>query len=193
MNLRVVADRENLPALPALAKLAVERGWLDQPESRFKPQIGRNYELFGCASRQGRDQLFDRLAQWTEYVALSGMHPELRRFHQPRLHGMCHLAETGEWPPATFDSCPAAKKEWAFAPDGGVYGFTATVGHRAPQLGTCAPTIDLNEDVIANWRTGRFSPSQPAKPAPWQPCAAEDAERSPWIARERCWRPIAVP
>ena len=153
VNLRVVVDRENLPALPALAKLALDRRWLDQPDSRFKTQIGRNYELFGCASRQGREQLFDRLALWTEYVALSETHPELWRFHQPRLHGMRHLAETGEWPPATFDSCPAAKKEWAFTPDGGVYGCTATVGHRAHQLGTYAPTIELNEAAIASWRS----------------------------------------
>ncbi len=152
VNLRVVVDRENLPALPALARLAQERGWLDQPESRFKTQIGRNYELFGCASRQGREQLFDRLELWSEYLALAEMHPELRRFHQPRLHGMRHLAETGEWPPATFDSCPAAKKEWAFAPDGGLYGCTATVGHRAHRLGSYAPTIERDEAAIARWR-----------------------------------------
>jgi MoaA/NifB/PqqE/SkfB family radical SAM enzyme len=66
VNLRVVVDRENLPALPVLARLAAERGWPDRPESAFKTQIGRNYELFGCASRQGREQLFDRLELWTD-------------------------------------------------------------------------------------------------------------------------------
>jgi uncharacterized protein len=152
VNLRVVVDRENLPALPALARLAAERGWLDRPESAFKTQIGRNYELFGCASRQGREQLFDRLELWTAYLALAEVHSELRRFHQPRLHGMRHLAETGEWPPATFDSCPAAKKEWAFAPDGGLYGCTATVGHQAHRLGSYAPNIERDEDAIARWR-----------------------------------------
>ncbi|HEX7599646.1 MAG TPA: radical SAM protein, partial [Polyangia bacterium] len=61
VNLRVVVDRENLPALPVLARVAAQRGWLDRSEALFKTQIGRNYELFGCASRQGREQLFDRL------------------------------------------------------------------------------------------------------------------------------------
>jgi uncharacterized protein len=65
---------------------------------------------------------------------------------------MRHLAETGEWPPATFDSCPAAKKEWAFAPDGGLYGCTATVGHQAHRLGRYAPIIERDEDAIARWR-----------------------------------------
>ncbi len=151
VNLRVVVDRDNLPALPALAELAAERGWLDQPRERFKTQIGRNYELFGCASQQGREQLFGRLELWSRYVALAELHPVLRRLHQPRFHGLRHLAETGEFPSANFDSCPATKKEWAFAPDGGVYGCTATVGHRAHRLGTFAPTITRDEQAIERW------------------------------------------
>jgi uncharacterized protein len=118
----------------------------------WKTQLGRNYELFGCASRQGREQLFDRLELWSSYVALADEHPVLRRFHQPRFHGMRHLAETGDFPVANFDGCPATKKEWAFGPDGGVYGCTATVGHAKHRLGTFAPTVTRDEDAIARWR-----------------------------------------
>jgi uncharacterized protein len=153
VNLRVVVDRENLATLPALAALAEARGWLDRPQAAFKTQIGRNYELFGCASRQGREQLFDRLELWTSYIALAEAHPVLRRFHQPRLHGMRHLAETGEFPVANFDGCPATKKEWAFGPDGGVYGCTATVGHAQHRLGTFAPAITRDEQAIERWRS----------------------------------------
>jgi uncharacterized protein len=153
VNLRVVVDRENLAALPALASLAEQHGWLSRPESAFKTQVGRNYELFGCASRQGREQLFDRLELWTSYVALAEEHPVLRRFHQPRLHGMRHLAETGEFPVASFDGCPATKKEWAFGPDGGVYGCTATVGHARHRLGAFAPAITRDEQAIEAWRS----------------------------------------
>jgi uncharacterized protein len=153
VNLRVVVDRENLAALPALAALAEERGWLGRPESAFKTQIGRNYELFGCASRQGREQLFDRVELWSSYLALAEEHPSLRRFHQPRLHGLRHLAETGEFPVANFDGCPATKKEWAFGPDGGVYGCTATVGHVRHRLGSYAPTVTRDEQAIEAWRT----------------------------------------
>ena len=151
VNLRVVVDRENLLALPALAVLAEERGWLARPPALWKTQLGRNYELFGCASRQGREQLFDRLELWSSYVVLADEHPVLRRFHQPRFHGMRHLAETGDFPAANFDGCPATKKEWAFGPDGGVYGCTATVGHAKHRLGTFAPTITRDEDAIARW------------------------------------------
>ena len=100
VNLRVVADRENLPALPALARLAEEKGWLDLPERRFKTQIGRNYELFGCASRQARGALFDRVELWTEWARLAEAHPVLRRFHRPRLHGARHLARLAAALPA---------------------------------------------------------------------------------------------
>jgi uncharacterized protein len=161
VNLRVVADRENLSSLPELAALAAARGWLDLPESRFKTQVGRNYELFGCASRQPAAALFDRVELWAEYLALSERHPELRRFHRPRFHGMRHLAETGELPPPNFDACPAAKKEWAFAPDGGVYGCTATVGNPRYRLGRFHPEVARDEAAIARWR-GRSVFSIPA-------------------------------
>lgn len=46
----------------------------------------------------------------------------------------------------------AAKKELAFAPDGGLYGCTATVGHQAHRLGSYAPNTERDEDAIARWR-----------------------------------------
>jgi uncharacterized protein len=151
VNLRVVADRENLPALPELAAFASARGWLDLPASRFKTQVGRNYELFGCASRQDRGALFDRVELWAEYLKLAEAHPELRRFHRPRFHGLGHLAEAGELPAPNFDACPAAKTEWAFGPDGSVYGCTATVGHPAHRLGRYFPAEERDEAAIARW------------------------------------------
>jgi uncharacterized protein len=152
INLRVVVDRENLPSLPALAALAEQRGWLALPESRFKTQVGRNYELFGCASRQRPEQLFDRLELWTQYAALADEHPVLRRFHRPRFHGLRQLAETGTFPVPSFDACPAVKKEWAFAPDGAIYGCTATVGHPDHRLGRYAPQVERDEAAIARLR-----------------------------------------
>ncbi len=152
VSLRVVVDRENLEALPELAALAALRGWLDRPESRFRTQVGRNYELFGCAAGQRRDQLFDRLELWARYVSLCEAHPVLRRFHQPRFHGIRHLVEAGELPSPNFDACPATKKEWAFSPDGGLYGCTATVGNPRYRLGTFHPAAERDEGAIARWR-----------------------------------------
>jgi len=152
VNLRVVADRENLASLPELAAFAAGKGWLDLPSSHFKTQIGRNYELFGCASRQEKGALFDRVELWARYLELSEAHPELRRFHRPRFHGIGHLADTGELPAPNFDACPAAKKEWAFGPDGSVYGCTATVGHPAHRLGRFHPEPVRDEEAIARWR-----------------------------------------
>lgn len=152
VNLRVVADRDNLPHLPALAAVADAHGWLDLPEARFKTQVGRNYELFGCASRQQQGALFDRVELWAEYLRLAEVHPVLRRFHRPRFHGLRHLAEQGELPVPNFDACPAAKKEWAFSPDGGLYGCTATVGNPRFRLGSFHPEIVRDEAAIAPWQ-----------------------------------------
>ena len=152
VNLRVVVDRDNMEHLPALAQIAQEKGWLHLPESRFKTQIGRNYELFGCAAQQHRDALFDRVTLWTRFAELAGAHPALKRFHLPRFHGIRHLAENGELPVANFDACPAAKKEWAFSPDGGLYGCTATVGNPRYRLGSFWPELRIDEAAVAPWQ-----------------------------------------
>jgi uncharacterized protein len=152
VNLRVVVDRENLPSLPELAAFAEERGWLALAPERFKTQIGRNYELFGCASRQRREDLYDRVALWAAFVELAEQHPVVGRFHRPRFHGIAHLVETGELPAANFDACPAAKKEWAFSPDGGIYGCTATVGNPRHRLGSFWPEPHLDAAAVAPWQ-----------------------------------------
>jgi uncharacterized protein len=154
INLRVVVDRANLTALPELARFIEAKGWLDLPVAQFKTQVGRNYELFGCAASQRRSDLFERAELWATYVELSEREPVLRRFYRPRFHGMAHLAETGELPAPNFDACPAAKKEWAFGPDGTLYGCTATVGNSAYKLGRFHPTVERDEAAIAQW-TGR--------------------------------------
>jgi uncharacterized protein len=161
VNLRVVVDRENLDALPALAELAASKGWLDLPPHAFKTQVGRNYELFGCASGQRGDALLGRLELWARYVELAEAHPVLRRFHEPRFHGVGHLARSGELPAPSFDACPATKKEWAFGPDGKLYGCTATVGHPGHALGSFHPEIVRDERAIAAWR-GRSALTIPA-------------------------------
>jgi uncharacterized protein len=151
VNLRVVADRANLPALPELARVCEARGWLDLPPAKFKTQVGRNYELFGCAAGQKRSDLLGRAELWASYVELAEREPVLRRFHRPRFHGLAHLADNGELPAPNFDACPAAKKEWAFAPDGTVYGCTATVGNAAYKLGRFHPAVEKDDAAIATW------------------------------------------
>jgi uncharacterized protein len=152
VNLRVVVDRDNLDSLVELARLAQDKGWLGLGDHRFKTQVGRNYELFGCAAGQKRDSLLDRLELWTRFARLVHDYPELGHFYRPRFHGIRHLSETGEFSPPNFDACPATKKEWAFGPDGYLYGCTATVGHPEFRLGTYAPEILRDEAAIARFR-----------------------------------------
>lgn len=151
VNLRVVVDKANLPSLPELARLAESKGWLDLPEERFKTQVGRNYELFGCAAGQRRSDLYERAELWAAYVELAEREAVLRRFYRPRFHGIGHLAATGELPAPNFDACPATKKEWAFGPDGSLYGCTATVGNPRYRLGRFHPAVERDEKAIAQW------------------------------------------
>jgi uncharacterized protein len=151
VNMRIVVDRTNLPTLPELARFAEGKGWLALPQTRFKTQVGRNYELFGCAAGQRRSDLYERAELWADYLELAEREPVMRRFYRPRFHGIGHLAETGELPAPNFDGCPATKKEWAFAPDGTLYGCTATVGNPRHRLGRFYPNVERDDQAIASW------------------------------------------
>ena len=161
VNLRVVADRENLPRLPELAAFAEARGWLGRPASRFKTQIGRNYELFGCASRQDRGALFDRVELWAAYVELCEAHPVLRRFHAPRFHGLSATSprpassrrptSTPARPPRPSGpsrptaASTAAPPRWATRPTGS---------------GASSPVERRDEAAVARW-SGRSTLTMP--------------------------------
>jgi len=68
---------------------------------------------------------------WARYLELCEAHPALRRFTRPlprhRPPGLGRRAAATQ-----LRRLPAAKTEWAFSPDGGVYGCTATWATAAP-------------------------------------------------------------
>jgi uncharacterized protein len=144
INLRMVADRDNLENLPDLAQFAIDKGWT--ASELFKTQIGRNYELHHCNSSPGR--LFDRVSLYAALYELLKEHPHIVEFYKPAFSIMRHLAENGELPMPLFDSCPACKTEWAFDFTGTIYSCTATVGKRGEELGSFYPHVTLNQEAI---------------------------------------------
>ena len=151
INLRTIVDRENLASLPALARFAIDRGWLNYPQELFETQLGRNYELHTC---QKTDHLYSRVEMWQDYLELSRKYPVLRSYTKPQFHGMRYLQEYGELPAPIFDGCPAGKKEWAFDLKGDIYGCTASVGVERFRLGSFLDENQVdNEDQILEWET----------------------------------------
>ncbi len=148
VNLRVVVDRDNISALPALARLAEERGWLAAPG--FKTQLGRNYELH--CHQGSRAQLYSRLELYQDLHRLIEEHPEVLAFFRPAFHLARFLFDNGELPPPLFDACPACKTEWAFDGSGRIYSCTATVGKVGESLGTFYPQVQLDTDSVARWQ-----------------------------------------
>jgi len=147
VNLRMVADKENLDDLPALARFAKEKGWTGNPY--FKTQIGRNYELHHCQSSP--EKLFDRVSLYEKLYQLTQEHPEILGFYKPAYSVTRFLAENGNLPDPLFDSCPACKTEWAFDYTGQIYSCTATVGKQDESLGTFYPRVYKNEPRISEW------------------------------------------
>ncbi|MGE5577923.1 MAG: DUF5714 domain-containing protein [Syntrophothermus sp.] len=150
INFRVVVDRENLESLVELAGLVEEKGWLDLGPERFKTQLGRNYELFECYATP--QHLLSQVDLWRAVVDLSREHPVLTRFHRPEFKGMKHLVDNGEMYLASFDTCPAFKKEWVYDLHGHIYGCTASCGREEYRVGTFYPESVEDESAIAQWQ-----------------------------------------
>jgi len=147
VNLRVVLDRDNIENLPALAELAVERGWTSNP--LFKSQFGRNYELHHCQANNS--SLFDRVGLYERIYELIQEHPSILEFHRPTFSISRFLFENGEMPEPLYDSCPGCKTEWAFDYTGKIYPCTATVGKKGESVGTFYPEISRKDDIIEEW------------------------------------------
>ena len=147
INLRMVADKENINDLPDLAQFAIEKGWTKSPY--FKTQIGRNYELHHCQSSP--DILFDRVSLYESIYELTKKHPQILEFYKPAYSVAKFLSENGELPDPLFDACPACKTEWAFDYTGQIYSCTATVGKSDESLGSFYPEITRKADLIDQW------------------------------------------
>jgi uncharacterized protein len=149
INLRMVADKENITNLPDLAGFAIEKGWT---KSRFfKTQIGRNYELHHCQSAP--DRLFDRISLYQAIYELIKENPHIIEFYKPSYSIAKFISEQGELPDPLFDSCPACKTEWAFDYTGHIYSCTATVGKNDEILGTFYPEVTRKDEIIRIWES----------------------------------------
>jgi uncharacterized protein len=148
VNLRFVADRENLGGLPELAGFAIDRGWTGK--ENFKTQIGRNYELHTC--QQGREKLYSRLGLYEDLYAMIREHPHVLEFHKPAFSVSRFLAENGTLPEPLFDACPGCKLEWAFDFRGDIYPCTATVGKSGERVGRFYPERSLDSARVSEWQ-----------------------------------------
>ncbi len=148
VNLRMIVDKDNIDSLPAMANIAIEKGWTRHP--LFKTQLGRNYELHSCQDNQ--KALFTRLEMYEDIYRLLQQHPQIIEFHKPAFSISKFLFENGELPGPLFDACPACKTEWAFDYTGQIYSCTATVGKKGEELGTFYPLVALNKERIEAWQ-----------------------------------------
>ncbi len=148
VNLRMVADKQNIENLPDLARFAIEKGWTKN--RHFKTQIGRNYELHHCQSDPSL--LFNRISLYEKIYEMVKVHPYIQEFYKPSYSVSKFLSENGELPDPLFDACPACKTEWAFDYTGHIYSCTATVGKSDESLGTFYPSVWRKNEIIESWQ-----------------------------------------
>ncbi len=148
VNLRMVADRQNIPNLPELARFAIDKGWTASPI--FKTQLGRNYELHECQANQ--QKLYSRLELYQDVYAQLKEFPYISEFHKPAFSISKFLFEQGELPAPLFDACTGTKTEWAFDFTGNIYACTATVGKDGESLGTFYPEVRKYAEAVEEWQ-----------------------------------------
>ncbi len=148
VNLRMVADKDNIDALPDLAQFAIDKNWTKN-KRLFKTQVGRNYDLHTCSYN---DSLYSRIEINNKLYQLINEFPHILEFYKPPFGVMKHLKENGVLPEAVFDGCPACKNEWAFDLYGTIYSCTATVGKKGEELGTFYPETSHNTEIINDWQ-----------------------------------------
>lgn len=148
VNLRIVLDKENIGFLPEFAHFAIQRGWTGSP--LFKTQLGRNYELHHCQSKQS--QLYSRIDLYRDLYGMIQQHPQIMHLHKPAYSVSRFLFDQGALPDPLFDSCPGCKTEWAFDYTGSIYSCTATVGKAGEELGTFYPEVTWKNVRINEWQ-----------------------------------------
>jgi uncharacterized protein len=148
INLRIVLDKENIGFLPEFAHFAIQRGWTGSPV--FKTQLGRNYELHQCQSKQS--QLYNRIDLYKDLYGMIQQHPHILNLHKPAYSVSRFLFDQGALPDPLFDSCPGCKTEWAFDYTGSIYSCTATVGKAGEELGTFYPEVTWKNVRINEWQ-----------------------------------------
>jgi uncharacterized protein len=149
VNLRMVADKENISGLPEMARFAIDKGWTSS--EFFKTQLGRNYELHHCQATS--EKLFSRISLFETIYQQVQQHPYILEFYKPAYSVSKFLFENDSLPDPLFDACPACKTEWAFDYTGQVYSCTATVGKTGESLGTFYPEVTRKQDLINAWES----------------------------------------
>gem|GEM_PF-3698437 len=106
INLRFVADYDNVDALPDLVDFMVEKGWDQMPH--FTPHMERI--CCGCPGEYTHnimttDQIATKLLQFYE------KNENVARLIPTRCMGMDQINSTGKPYPPIFSACPGAKIE----------------------------------------------------------------------------------
>lgn len=146
VNLRFVADSDNVDGLPGLVDLMFEKGWADMPH--FKPHMGRI--CCGCPGEYTHnvmttDQLVTKLLEFYKTSE------RVKKLIPTRCMGLDQLCATGKPYPPVFAACPGAKMEYALDAYGNVFPCSASMGKEDFRIGKYYPSIEYN-DRLQKWR-----------------------------------------
>lgn len=148
--IRINVDAENISSLPELAQFFIDQGW--EGEKLIVPYMAPMRDI-SCMEYEHR---------LPEHVALHRIY-DLYRNHSEM--GVIHLVgwvgaevfrkvlETGQLPSPQFKFCGGNMTRYCFDLNGDIYTCVDSAGIPEYRVGQFHPTLDIDEEVLGEWRT----------------------------------------
>jgi uncharacterized protein len=139
LNVRLLLDRNSISMLPELVQHMKEKGCT---------HIGSVFDCFRCQPGKERAKHLDVLEGNKKLLELCDSDRTLADLLDLDWQGVRRFLYTGKFFPATYKTCFGGTRMFAFDLKGGIYACETTAGRPEYQIGTFAPALKLNEDLM---------------------------------------------
>lgn len=147
LNVRILLDRNSITNMPQLVGFFKEKGWFGNPN--FTTHIGSVFDCFKCQPgketakhlevREGNEALYK----------ICNEDRSLAELLELDWQGVRRFLYTGKLFPPTYKTCFGGTRMFAFDMNGGIYACETTAGRDEYRIGTFAPTLDINRELMA--------------------------------------------
>jgi|GEM_PF-379162 radical SAM additional 4Fe4S-binding domain len=147
LNVRVLLDRNSIKELPLLVNFFKEKNWFGNPN--FTIHIGSVFDCFKCQPGKERAKHLEVREGNEALYKICREDPSIADLLEIDWQGVRRFLYTGKLFPPTYKTCFGGTRMFAFDMNGGIYACETTAGRPEYQIGTFAPTLDLNRDLMA--------------------------------------------
>lgn len=146
LNVRILLDRNSISTLPEIVAFFKEKGWFGKPN--FTTHIGSVFDCFKCQPGKERAKHLEVREGNEALYQICTKDRSIADLLEIDWQGIRRFLYTGKLFPPTYKTCFGGTKMFAFDINGGIYACETTAGRPEYQIGTFAPTLNLNRELI---------------------------------------------